>query len=215
VPLKVTYQGKDTIVPDDATVAIGSDAASTIRIVRPGISRRHAVISKKPSGWTIEDTDSRNGTYRFGQRFESVTITATETVFLGHPTDGEKLMLTPMDTEDADSEPSSSAADSPELETFVLPESAPVKKPESAPEPKTADPVIPQTPTATPAMAPAASPTRTATHQRPRDIEIAQLMDTMQDQINAIKGLTWSVWAMIGVTAALIVLTLFVSILGN
>jgi len=165
VPLKVTYQGQDTVVEDDSTVVIGSDAASTIRIVRPGISRRHAVISKKPSGWTIEDAASRNGTYRFGQRFDSVTINAVETVFLGHPTDGEKLMLTPIDTEDADSEPSSSAADSPELETFVLPESAPVKKPESAPEPKTADPVIPQAPTATPAMAPAASPTRTATHQ--------------------------------------------------
>jgi hypothetical protein len=37
----------------------------------------------------------------------------------------------------------------------------------------------------------------------------------LRDQINAVKGLTWSVWAMIAVTAALAVMTLFVGILGS
>jgi hypothetical protein len=47
------------------------------------------------------------------------------------------------------------------------------------------------------------------------DVELAQLTAAMRDQISAVKGLTWSVWAMIAVTAALIVLTLFVGILSN
>jgi hypothetical protein len=41
------------------------------------------------------------------------------------------------------------------------------------------------------------------------------LTAAIRDQINAIKGLTWSVWAMIAVTAALCVLTLFVGVLGS
>jgi len=33
--------------------------------------------------------------------------------------------------------------------------------------------------------------------------------------MKSIKGLTWSVWAMIAVTAGLAILTLFVGIIGN
>ena len=49
----------------------------------------------------------------------------------------------------------------------------------------------------------------------PSDVEIAQLTAAIRDQVKSIRSLTWSVWAMIAVTAALIVLTLFVGILSN
>ena len=108
VPLKITYQENDAVIADGSTAVIGSDATSTVRIVRPGISRRHAVISQSPSGWIVEDAGSRNGSYRFGQRFERVEINGPETVFLGHPTDGEKLTLAPVDADG-----SASASDTP------------------------------------------------------------------------------------------------------
>lgn len=214
MPLKVTYQGQDTVVDDSSTAVIGSDAASTIRIVRPGISRRHAVLSKQPAGWTIEDAGSRNGSYRFGQRIDNVSINATETVYLGHPTDGEKLVLTPVDTNGESASPAA-----PAVETFVLPESPTFKTPttsKAAPEPKPAAPAASGSISSPPpAVTSDAAAARSRAQRTPREVELAELTNALRDQINAVKGLTWSVWAMIAVTAALAVMTLFVGILGS
>lgn len=214
MPLKVTYQGQDTIVDDGSTAVIGSDAASTIRIVRPGISRRHAVVSQAPSGWTIEDAGSRNGSYRFGQRFDSVVVDTTETVYLGHPTDGEKLVLAPVN-DDEDSQ----ASETPAVETFVLSESPPAKPPaqgKTAPTTGAATTPASDSPKPpAPALTPDAAAARSRAQRTPREVELAELTNALRDQINAVKGLTWSVWAMIAVTAALAVMTLFVGILGS
>ena len=214
MPLKVTYQGQDTVIDDGSTASIGSDANSTIRIVRPGISRRHAVVTQTPSGWTIEDAGSRNGSYRFGQRIDTVTINATETVYLGHPTDGEKLVLAPIDAVGT-----SSPSDTPVVETFVLPKNPPAKTsgaPKAAPATKPAAPgasssVAPPPPPETPG----AGAAQGRAQRPPRDAELSELTNALRDQINAVKGLTWSVWAMIAVTATLAVMTLFVGILGS
>ena len=218
MPLTVTYQGQDTVIDDGSTAVIGSDAASTIRIVRPGISRRHAVVSETDSGWTIEDAGSRNGSYRFGQRFDSVTIAGPETVYLGHPTDGEKLSLTPAKTVG-----DSSKSDPPAVETFVLPESpAPAVKPTVKPPAATKTPPAPNPGSPSdkfgppqPSMTPQEQAARSRAQRTPREVELAELTNALLDQINAVKGLTWSVWAMIAVTAALAVMTLFVGILGS
>ena len=231
VPLKISYQEIDAVIADGATAVIGSDTASTVRIVRPGISRRHAVVSLSRSGWTIEDAGSRNGSYRSGRRFERVEINGPETVFLGHPTDGEKLTLTPIDTENA-----SSTSDAPVVETFILPESPPVKTSAAGAAAGNAAPTIRTTPGSgtqtasakdnTPPVAAAAPPTaaavtpeasaaRSRAQRTPREVELTELTNALRDQISAVKGLTWSVWAMIAVTAALAVMTLFVGILGS
>lgn len=47
------------------------------------------------------------------------------------------------------------------------------------------------------------------------DPRLDDLIDALKDTVSSMKGLTWSVWAMIAVTAALVVLTLFVAIIGN
>lgn len=229
MPLKITYQDNDAVIADDATAVIGSDTASTVRIVRPGISRRHAVVSRSRSGWIIEDAGSRNGSYRSGRRFERVEINGPEIVFLGHPTDGEKVTLAPIDAED-----SSSASDAPVVETFVLPESPPVKTSAAGAAAGTAahtsrtttgsgtqtasakDNTPPASAPTTPAaMTPEASAARSRAQRTPREVELAELTNALRDQISAVKGLTWSVWAMIAVTAALAVMTLFVGILGS
>jgi len=223
VPLKVVHQGKETVVEDDATALIGSDASSEIRIVRPGISRRHALVSFDGTGWKVEDAGSRNGTFIDGNRVSVSMIEGSTTAFLGHPTDGEQVTFVPQGASDSGTSGSSDAI----IEEFDLP---------ATPPPAATAAVATTAATATtrqdrttsasasaptrvqpaaPAPAPAPAPAKPSAPASASDVELAQLTAAIRDQIKAVKGLTWSVWAMIAVTAALIVLTLFVGILSN
>ncbi len=187
--LKVSYQGTDFVVEEGTPAIIGSGEAATIRIVRPGISRRHAVVSYDGSTWKFEDAGSRNGSFSDGARVHIATIDAPITVYLGHPSDGELLTFTPQGS----GPPSGSASDlQDEIDAFMLPE----------------------TPPATHARAPGPMPSAVSAAP-PTATESTELADAIRDQISAIRGLTWSVWAMIAVTAALAVMTLFVGILGS
>lgn len=209
--LKVIHQGNESVVEDGTSALIGSDASAAIRIVRPGISRKHAVVSEDGGTWKVQDAGSRNGTYQDGKRVQTVEIDGPTTVFLGHPTDGEAISLVPVGaTSSAASAaaPADGGAPDPVVDdAFDLP---PVPPPtETALPPRRA----PRTPAPRAADATRVQPTPVATSAS--DVELAQLTAAIRDQISAVKGLTWSVWAMIAVTAALIVLTLFVGILSN
>jgi hypothetical protein len=194
VSLKVSYQGTDFFVEEDAPAFIGSGEASTIRIVRPGISRRHAVISYDGTTWKFEDAGSRNGTFSDGARVHVTTIDEPTSLYLGHPSEGELVTLAVADGGSA-SEHGDDLQD--EIDAFVLPDTPPPR-----PEPTRTSKPVP-----VPASAASTAP--------PTATESTELADAIRDQISAIKGLTWSVWAMIAVTAALAVMTLFVGILGN
>ena len=191
VPLNIIYQGNKTVVEDDATVLIGSDAASTIRIVRPGISRKHAVASFDGNTWKIEDAGSRNGIFAEGERVQTTSIDSSTTLYLGHPTDGESIEFVPV----VDNATDSSVQD--EIDAFVLAEEPELSQPATPP------PAVEQTRVQPAPMADASS------------AELKALTAALRDQISAVKGLTWSVWAMIAVTAVLAVMTLFVGILGS
>jgi ABC transport system ATP-binding/permease protein len=192
--LQVNYQGKEFIVEEGSTALIGSGERSTIQIARPGISRQHAAIAYDGSMWKVEDAGSRNGTFENGERVQVTTIDGPKTLVLGHPTDGEVVQFREIT--------SASGADvQSDMDAFVLPDAPPA----AAAIPATAAATRQQRtspPPRTPTSAPVASD--------PSDLTAA-----IRDQIAAIKGLTWSVWAMIAVTAALCVLTLFVGILGS
>jgi hypothetical protein len=189
--LKVSYQGTDFIVEEETPAFIGSGEAATIRIVRPGISRRHAVVSYDGSTWKFEDAGSRNGTFSDGARIHVTTIDGPTTLYLGHPSDGEMLTLT-LESADAESDSSNDLQD--EIDAFMLPDTPP------------------GSPAATKVTEPLPTPASTAP---PTATESTELAAAIREQISAIKGLTWSVWAMIAVTAALAVMTLFVGILGS
>jgi hypothetical protein len=197
VPLTISYKEDEEVVQDGKTVLIGSDAASTIRIVRPGISRKHAVVSFDGDTWKVEDAGSRNGIFADGQRIQTVIIESPTTLYLGHPTDGEAILFVPAAA--STSEPSIQD----EINAFVItdpPKTAPV----SADRTTSAAPPSAETTRIQPAAASGAS-----------DAELAALTAALRDQISSVKGLTWSVWAMIAVTATLAVMTLFVGILGS
>lgn len=192
--LKVTYQGNEVIVEEGSGILIGSGDGSDIRIVRPGISRRHAAVSYDGAAWKVEDVGSRNGTFSNGERVHVTTIDVPTTLILGHPSDGESITFQPV----AGSQVASPEAIQDEIDAFVLPASAPATPP---PTPR---------PQRTGVAAPL--PASTSKVSAPESVE---LHAAIRDQISAIKGLTWSVWAMIAVTAALCVLTLFVGVLGS
>lgn len=193
VPLNIIYQGTETTVEEDATALIGSDATAAVRIVRPGISRRHAVASFDGTTWKVEDAGSRNGTFAEGQRVQTTVITGPTTLYLGHPSDGEAISFVPLAPVKATAEGSIQE----EINEFVIAEEPARPRPDPRP--------IAVTSTRNP-EAPAVNST---------DAEFAALTAALRDQISSVKGLTWSVWAMIAVTAVLAVMTLFVGILGS
>jgi hypothetical protein len=191
VSLTVSYQGSDFVVEENAPAFIGSGDNRTLRIVRPGISRRHAVVSYDGATWKFEAAGSRNGSFTDGARIHVVTIDGPTSIYLGHPSDGELVTFTP---DEAGSSGDANGDLQDEIDAFVLPEMPP-----AAPPPA-------RTPRPVATAASSAPPTATESTER---------ADAIRDQISAIKGLTWSVWAMIAVTAALAVMTLFVGILGS
>ena len=197
--LQVKYQGKEFIVEEGSTALIGSGERSTIQIPRPGISRQHAAVAYDGSNWKVEDAGSRNGTFENGERVQVTTIDSPKTLVLGHPTDGEVLKFREITT-------GSKADLQSEIDAFVLPEAPPaVSTAAAAPAAATRQQRSTPAPASTPRMSTSA----------PESSDPYELTAAIRDQISAIKGLTWSVWAMIAVTAALCVLTLFVGILGN
>lgn len=183
--LKVEYNGHEQTLSEGTTATIGADPASTVQIARPGISRRHAIVRHDGSHWVIQDASSRNGTFHSGTRIQVLDIDETTTVHLGHPTEGATIVLTP-EGQDV------------RVETRVA-------------EPAFAQPFAAEPPPFEPTTVPPAM-------VRPEldlDPRLDNLIDALNDTVSAVKGLTWSVWAMIAVTAALVVLTLFVAIVGN
>ena len=72
--LRVAATGNEVTVPAGTTAVIGADASATIRVARPGISRRHAVVKYDGSHWVLQDASSRNGTFHNGARIQFLDI---------------------------------------------------------------------------------------------------------------------------------------------
>ena len=183
--LRVTGAGEDVAVPAGTTAVIGADSSATIKVARPGISRRHAVVKYDGSHWVVQDASSRNGTFHNGARIQSLDIKGPTTIRLGHPAEGTEIVLTPVS---AVSKPSTDS------KPPIVATQEPVRS--SAQRTRVAAATQASTPGST-------------------DPRLDDLIASLDDTVKSIKGLTWSVWAMIAVTAVLAILTLFVGIVGN
>ena len=171
--LTVASAGDDVTVPAGTTAVIGADPAATIRVARPGISRRHAVVKYDGSHWVLQDASSRNGTFHNGARIQFLDITGPTKVLLGHPTEGTEVDLTPV------ASPSTKAA----------PKSPPqTAKPTPVPPPPAAQPTR---------VAPATGPAD------PRiDDLVATLNDTVKS-IRGLTWSVWAMIAVTAVLAIL------------
>jgi len=175
VDLKVEYDGHEHTVVEGQTAVIGADIGATVPVSKPGISRRHAIVTHDGSHWVVEDASSRNGTFHSGSRIQFLDIDGATTIKLGHPTKGPEIVLTPADAD---------------AETKVATRVAPLARP-------------------------IGSNSGSGSEKAVTDPRLDDLIEALNDSASSVKGLTWSVWAMIAVTAALVVLTLFVAIVGN
>ncbi|MFN8058379.1 MAG: FHA domain-containing protein [Vicinamibacterales bacterium] len=62
---------------------IGRSGENHIRLVKPGVSRRHASISLTPRGFAIEDLESQNGTFINGERVPKHTLVDGDLIWIG------------------------------------------------------------------------------------------------------------------------------------
>jgi hypothetical protein len=221
----VVYQDQNVDVPDGTVAVIGADTNATVRVARPGISRRHAIAKYDGDRWVIQDTSSRNGTYHAGTRIQLLDVTGPTRIRLGHPSEGELIELEPIG-------PSGNASGA---KTATKPAKAGAAAGTTAAAAKTgassstrAKPsstkasTAPALPQARPGgVPPQGKQVRTPAAPTPAHVKLAEdprlddLVKALNDTVHSIKGLTWSVWAMIAVTAILALLTLFVGVVAR
>jgi hypothetical protein len=69
-----------------ALTYIGRAEDNQIRILDPGISRRHVLITGTADGYTIRDLKSQNGTYLNGERINETSLADGDRITLGEVT---------------------------------------------------------------------------------------------------------------------------------
>jgi predicted component of type VI protein secretion system len=78
----VPPMGAPIEIANDRTL-IGRDPGADIVVNDPSVSRRHAIIERRPEGWAIFDQRSANGTWLDGQRVEQAMLASGQQVRLG------------------------------------------------------------------------------------------------------------------------------------
>ena len=91
--LRIRWTGGEAAFEPGRTVRIGRDVDAEVQPKNPNVSRHHAEISHTPSGWTLRDLGSAQGTWRDGRQVESVDVRGTIQVTLGREGRGEVLTL--------------------------------------------------------------------------------------------------------------------------
>jgi DNA-binding winged helix-turn-helix (wHTH) protein len=72
-PAYCVTRGKQEFMLGGGDNLLGRDPDARVYIDHPSVSRRHAQISIRPNRATLEDLDSRNGTFLSGRRIDSPT----------------------------------------------------------------------------------------------------------------------------------------------
>jgi DNA-binding winged helix-turn-helix (wHTH) protein len=73
VPTYCVTRGKQEFMLGGGENLLGRDPDARVYIDHPSVSRRHAQISIQPHRATLEDLESRNGTFLSGRRIDSPT----------------------------------------------------------------------------------------------------------------------------------------------
>ena len=78
----VPPMGAPIEIASDRTL-IGRDPTADIVVNDPSVSRRHAIIERRPEGWAIFDQRSANGTWLENQRIEQALLVSGQQLRLG------------------------------------------------------------------------------------------------------------------------------------
>jgi pSer/pThr/pTyr-binding forkhead associated (FHA) protein len=83
--LRVEGDGEDWLVPIvDPVVHVGRGFGADLRLEDPGVSRRHAILVRRPGGTRVLDDRSANGTWVNGRRVESADLVDGDILVVGH-----------------------------------------------------------------------------------------------------------------------------------
>jgi len=87
LPEGVLVAGEDTGTPVEHPLGmityIGRADENHIRVLRPGVSRRHAVVVAGPTGFTIRDLKSQNGTFVNGDSIAERPLVDGDRIVIG------------------------------------------------------------------------------------------------------------------------------------
>ncbi|MGH9159234.1 MAG: FHA domain-containing protein, partial [Vicinamibacteraceae bacterium] len=75
--------GNSISYPLGAVNYIGRSPDNQLQLLRPGVSRRHAVIMATATGYTIRDLNSQNGTYVNGDRIKEGPLEDGDRISIG------------------------------------------------------------------------------------------------------------------------------------
>ncbi|WP_328403775.1 FHA domain-containing protein [Streptomyces sp. NBC_00390] len=87
-----TDTGSTVMIPD-RDYHVGRDPLSDIVIDDARVSWHHAVLRAVADHWTLEDSDSTNGTYADGRRIHESGVGPGSEIRFGNPADGPRVVL--------------------------------------------------------------------------------------------------------------------------
>ena len=70
------------LVKDDSKLLIGRGERSDLFYSNKAVSSRHAILSLTNGRWSIQDTDSSNGTFVNGRRIQKTELSVGDTIFI-------------------------------------------------------------------------------------------------------------------------------------
>jgi len=91
--LRIRWAGGEITASPGTTVRIGREPSADIHPDNPNVSRQHAEVVHSGGGWVLRDVGSAQGTWRNGQRVDSVEVRGTVQVTLGTEGRGEVITL--------------------------------------------------------------------------------------------------------------------------
>jgi ABC-type multidrug transport system ATPase subunit len=94
--LRIRAGNVDRVVDGSHPVTVGRDPDCDVVLANPKVSRLHCRLGQHPvDGWLFEDTGSSNGSYLDGTQVRRHRVERRTVVRLGHPSEGEELILEP------------------------------------------------------------------------------------------------------------------------
>jgi len=103
---------------DQRAARIEAGGRMMLELPSPLLSRLHARLRRGPAGWTLEDADSRNGTYLNGERISRAPVAAGDLVEVGHVFLTVRLFAQPADHPSTDLDAIDLAREPPGLRTL-------------------------------------------------------------------------------------------------
>ncbi|WP_280702166.1 FHA domain-containing protein [Kitasatospora sp. GP82] len=91
--LVLETDGDSQVMSPSREYHVGRDPTGEIVLTDPRVSWHHAVLHTDDGHWTLDDTDSTNGTWREGRRVRHLDVGPGTTVRFGSPEDGPTATL--------------------------------------------------------------------------------------------------------------------------